>query len=46
MAGGACFTYVKEGLARHRDIVGVMCGNDDLATQAFRALSEDGWQGR
>lgn len=40
------FTYVKEGLARHKDIKGVMCGNDDLATQAFRALSEERLAGK
>ena len=40
------FTYVKEGLSRHKDIVGVMCGNDDLATQAFRALSEERLAGK
>lgn len=40
------FTYVKEGLAQHRDIKGVMCGNDDLATQAFRALSEERLAGK
>lgn len=40
------FTYVKDGLAQHKDIVGVMCGNDDLATQAFRALSEERMAGK
>ena len=34
------FDDVKEGLEKNRDIQGIMCGNDDLATQAFRALSE------
>ena len=40
------FTYVKDGLSRHHDIKGVMCGNDDLATQAFRALSEERLAGK
>ncbi|MCD7832511.1 MAG: substrate-binding domain-containing protein [Lachnospiraceae bacterium] len=34
------FDYVNEGLAVTSDIVGVMCGNDDLASQAIKALSE------
>lgn len=34
------FDAVNEGLSQTRDIVGVMCGNDDLASQAIRALSE------
>ena len=34
------FDYVKEGLQKNPDVKGVMCGNDDVATQAFRALSE------
>lgn len=40
------FDYVKEGLERHPDIKGVMCGNDDVATQAFRALSEERMAGK
>ena len=35
------FDYVNEGLTQTKDIVGVMCGNDDLASQAIRALSEN-----
>ncbi|MFV0529755.1 MAG: substrate-binding domain-containing protein [Lachnospiraceae bacterium] len=33
------FSYVTEGLTQYPDVAGVMCGNDDLASQAFRALS-------
>ena len=33
------YTYVMEGLKKEPDVVGIMCGNDDLASQAFRALS-------
>lgn len=33
------YTYVMEGLKKYPDVVGIMCGNDDLAGQAFRALS-------
>lgn len=40
------FDYVKEGLEKNPDIQGVMCGNDDLATQAFRALSEERLAGK
>lgn len=35
------FDRVTEGLAVTDDIVGVMCGNDDLASQAVKALSEN-----
>lgn len=35
------FDYAKEALKIHPDVKGIMCGNDDLATQVFRALSED-----
>ncbi|MCD8337170.1 MAG: substrate-binding domain-containing protein [Lachnospiraceae bacterium] len=34
------FDYVNEGFTVSSDIVGVMCGNDDLASQAIKALSE------
>lgn len=34
------FDAVNEGLKQHEDIVGVMCGNDDLASQAIKALAE------
>ncbi len=40
------FDAVNEGLSRDRDIVGVMCGNDDLASQAIRALSENRLAGK
>ena len=32
---------VNEGLSQEPDIQGIMCGNDDLAGQAIRALSEN-----
>ncbi|MDR2021701.1 MAG: substrate-binding domain-containing protein [Hungatella sp.] len=35
------FDYAKEALEMHPDVKGIMCGNDDLATQVFRALSEE-----
>jgi len=35
------FDYVNEGLEITNDIVAVMCGNDDLASQAIKALSEN-----
>ena len=34
------FTAVNEGLQEHGSVDGIMCGNDDLASQAIRALSE------
>ena len=34
------FTGVEEGLAEAGSVDGVMCGNDDLAGQAIRALAE------
>ena len=41
------FDSVEEGLATTpRNIVGVMCGNDDLASQAFRALAENRLAGK
>ncbi|MDD2959002.1 MAG: substrate-binding domain-containing protein [Lachnospiraceae bacterium] len=40
------FDAVNEGLSGHRDIVGVMCGNDDLASQAIKALSEQRLAGK
>ncbi len=42
------FDAVEEGLAETPDdeIVGVMCGNDDLASQAFRALAENRLAGK
>lgn len=35
------FDYVTEALAKYPDVTGVMCGNDDLASYAFRALAEN-----
>lgn len=34
------YDAVYEGMEETTDVVGIMCGNDDLANQAFRALSE------
>ena len=34
------FTAVNEGLQENGSVDGIMCGNDDLASQAIRALSE------
>lgn len=35
------FASVNRGLEKTMDVSAVMCGNDDLATQAFRALAEN-----
>ncbi len=41
------FGAVEEGLSTTpRNLVGVMCGNDDLASQAFRALAENRLAGK
>ncbi len=41
------FDAVEEGLSTTpRNLVGVMCGNDDLAGQAFRALAENRLAGK
>ncbi len=40
------YNYAKEALEEHPDVKGIMCGNDDLATQVFRALSEDRLAGK
>lgn len=40
------FEKVSEGLSITHDIVGVMCGNDDLAGQAIKALSENRMAGQ
>lgn len=41
------FDGVEEGLATTpRNLAGVMCGNDDLASQAFRALAENRLAGK
>ena len=37
----AAVDYVREGLKKHPDVKGIMCGNDDIATQVIRVLSED-----
>lgn len=42
----SAFHYVYEGLDKEPDICGVMCGNDDLASQAFRALAENQLAGK
>ena len=34
------FDAVQEGLAQEGTVDGIMCGNDDLASQAIRALAE------
>ena len=33
--------YVREALSQHPDVKGIMCGNDDIATQVIRVLSEE-----
>lgn len=38
--------HVNKGLEVTRDIVGVMCGNDDLASQAVKVLSENRLSGK
>lgn len=40
------YDMVNEGLEQTDDIVGVMCGNDDLASQAIRALAENRLAGK
>lgn len=40
------YTYTKEGLKKDRNVKGIICGNDDLASQAFRALSEERLAGK
>ena len=41
------FAAVEEGLSTTpRNLAGVMCGNDDLASQAFRALAENRLAGK
>ena len=40
------YDEVNKGLEKTRDIAGVMCGNDDLANQAFRALAENRMAGK
>lgn len=33
--------YVEEGLERYPDVKGIMCGNDDIASQVIQVLSEN-----
>ncbi|RGY96455.1 substrate-binding domain-containing protein [Clostridium sp. AM58-1XD] len=40
------YTYVKKGLKRTRNVKGIICGNDDLASQVFRGLSEERLAGK
>lgn len=40
------YDYAKEGLKKNRNVKGIICGNDDLASQAFRALSEERLAGK
>lgn len=40
------YDMVNEGLSQTDDIVGVMCGNDDLASQAIKALAENRLAGK
>ncbi len=40
------FDHVNKGLALTDDIAGIMCGNDDLAGQAVKALAENKLAGR
>lgn len=40
------FDYAKEALEKYPDVRGIMCGNDDLASQVFRALAEDRMAGK
>lgn len=35
------YDHAKEALEKYPDVRGIMCGNDELATQVFRAMSED-----
>lgn len=35
------YAYTKEGLKKKRNIKGIICGNDDLASQTFKALAEE-----
>ena len=39
-------SHVNEGLEVTRDIVGIMCGNDDLASQVVKVLSENRLAGK
>ncbi len=33
--------YVREALKKYPDVKGIMCGNDDIATQVIRVLAEN-----
>lgn len=38
--------YVEEALAKYPDVDGIMCGNDDLASEVARVLSENRLSGK
>ncbi len=38
--------YVTEALKEYPDVAGIMCGNDDIATQVVRVLSEERLAGK
>lgn len=38
--------YVEEALRDQRDVKGIMCGNDDLASEVFQVLSENRLAGK
>ncbi len=38
--------YVDEALAEYPDVKGIMCGNDDLASEVFQVLSENRMAGK
>ncbi|MCR5032773.1 MAG: substrate-binding domain-containing protein [Lachnospiraceae bacterium] len=40
------YGYVKSGLSLFPDVAAIMCGNDDIATQTFQALSEERLAGK
>ncbi len=40
------FDAVNEGLKKYPDVAGIMCGNDDLASQTIKALSEQQLAGK
>lgn len=44
--GEQAYDYAKEALEKYPDVKGIMCGNDDLATQVFKVLSEDRLAGK
>lgn len=38
--------YVEDALPKYRNVKGIMCGNDDLASATFRVLSENRLAGK